>query len=159
MRFNTILERCYFEKYVLDVSIATLERGGVTSDVNTYQFLASTDAWAVPKYPDKTIRVIPDEFLTQKIIQFIRSNETLLKEPKSWLGTWIDPYTNICHLDITTLYPCLEDARGQALSLNQRAQNAIIALYNCKHQQTVYIWEDTKYTARQEKIASTHRSI
>jgi hypothetical protein len=142
MRFDKILERCYFEKYVLDVSIATLERGGVTSNISTYQFLTSTDAWAVPKYPDKTIRVIPDEYLMQKIVQFIRTNESLLKEPDCWLGTWVDPYTSICHLDITTLYPCLEDARTQALSLNQRAKHAIIALYDCKQQQTVYLREE-----------------
>jgi hypothetical protein len=45
MQFRTWLEQYTFEKYILEVSIATLERGGVTTNPNTYQFLAPIDAW------------------------------------------------------------------------------------------------------------------
>jgi len=65
MQFATWLERYYFEKYILEVSIATLERGGVTSKVDTYQFLNPIDAWGMPKYPDKTVILPPRANISQ----------------------------------------------------------------------------------------------
>jgi len=45
MQFATHLERYCFEKYVLEVCVATLERGGATSKLDTYEFVPSIDAW------------------------------------------------------------------------------------------------------------------
>jgi hypothetical protein len=139
MQFGSALECYYFEKYILEVSIATLERGGVTSKVDTYQFLDAIDAWCLPKYPDKTVILPPGSNLPQGIRDFIQRNTAALKEPEAWLGTWIDPGTNTCYLDITALYPCLEEARREAVALSQRAQRRIVALYNFKHAETVYL--------------------
>ncbi|HLZ62020.1 MAG TPA: hypothetical protein VKR06_34175 [Ktedonosporobacter sp.] len=139
MQFATWLDRYYFEKYILDVSIATLERGGVTSKVDTYQFLLPIDAWGLPKYPGRTMIVAQDANIAEELAQFIRDNEPFLREPDTWLGTWVNPRTRLCHLDITVLSPSLEDARREALRLGQKERRTILALYNFKHNQTVYL--------------------
>ncbi len=141
MQYATLLERYHFEKYILEVSIATLERGGVTSKVDTYQFLNPIDAWGMPKYPDRTVILPPEVNIAQGIADFIQCNNAHLKEPDSWLGTWINPTTGECYLDITTIYPCLEEARREAIALSQRTRRRIVALYNFKHEQTVYLQE------------------
>lgn len=142
MQFATWLERYYFEKYILEVSIATLERGGVTSKVDTYQFLNPVDAWGMPKYPDKTVILPSGANIFQGITDFIQCNDTYLREPDCWLGTWINPATSECYLDITTIYPCLEEARCEAIALSRTAQRRIVALYNFKHERTVYLQEN-----------------
>src|SRR5579859_669482 len=101
MHFATYLDRYYFEKYILDVSIATLERGGVTSKVDTYQFLPPIDAWGLPKYPARTAILASDANIAEELVQFIRGNEVYLRESDAWLGTWVNPRTHLCHLDIT----------------------------------------------------------
>src|SRR5690242_3566915 len=126
MQFETLLDRYYFEKYVLDVSIATLERGGVTSKVDTYQFLPPIDAWGLPKYPGRTAILTSEANLAEELVHFIRQNESDLREPDTWLGTWINPRTRLCHLDITIIFPSLEDARQEALRRGKREQRAVL---------------------------------
>ena len=133
------LEKIYFEKYVLDVCVATIERGGVTSKIDTRQFFSSTEAWGLPKYPDRTVILPPGTDLLQEITAFISLNESYLREPDCWLGTWIDPSTGHCYLDMTAIYSCLEEARREAIFLSQRAQRKIVALYDFKRAETVYL--------------------
>jgi hypothetical protein len=139
MKFESFLERYYFEKYLLDVCISTLERGGVTSKLDTYQFLPSIDAWAIPKYPDRTVILSPHKDLQQAIKSFIIQNEACLKHPDCWLGTWIEPVTRNCYLDIATLYFCLDDAVQEALALSNQGQRKIVALYDFKRGQAIYL--------------------
>ena len=136
---DTLLKNCYFERYLLDVCIATMERGGVTSNINTYQFFPSTEAWGVPKYPDRTVILYPGTNLPRAIAVFIGANGNLLREPDCWLGTWIDPATGNCYLDITAIHLCLEEALREAIVLNQSAQRKIVALYDFKREQSIYL--------------------
>ena len=133
------LEQYYFELYVLEVCIATLERGGTTSRPDTYQFLSSIEAWGLPKYPDRTVILPPDANLPQEVTAFIHNNANFFKEKNCWLGTWIDPQTSCCYLDITCIYTCLDDARREAILLCRRAQRKIVALYDFKRERTVYL--------------------
>ena len=135
----TRLERYYFELYVLEVCIATLERGGTTSRPDTYQFLSSIEAWGLPKYPDRTVILPPDANLPQEVTTFIHNNADSFREKNCWLGTWIDPQTSHCYLDITGIYTCLDDARREAMLLCHRAQRKIVALYDFKRERTVYL--------------------
>jgi hypothetical protein len=140
MQFENPLERYYFERYVLDVCIATLERGGVTSKLDTHEFISPTDeAWGLPKYPDKTAILPPGADMVQAITAFIHMNRTYLDEPDSWLGTWIDPSTNICYVDITAIYFRIEDAMREAMTLSSKTQRKIVALYDFKREQPVYL--------------------
>ena len=128
------LEHYRFEKYLLDLCIVTLEQGGVTSDIRTRQFLPPIDAWCVPKYPEKTLILPPGTNLIPSLKAFIQRNRGALHSPDTWLGTWIHPVTRCCHLDITELYLRLDEARQEALKRSQ-----VLALYNCKRNQTVYL--------------------
>lgn len=139
MRFGTWLDRYYFEKYILDVSIATLERGGVTSKMATYQFLTSIDAWGLPKHPGKTVILTPDANIAEGLAQFIQNNEEHLYEQDAWLGTWINPRTLCCHLDITVICLSFEDAKREALRRSKQESRDILALYNFKYGKTVYM--------------------
>ena len=139
MQFITALERLCYEKYVLELAIATLERGGVTAKIDTCQLLEPIDAWGLPRYPDRTVVLPPETYLPHAIMTFIEKNEPCLMEADNWLGTWIDPHTGICYLDITTIYPCLEDAQREASLRNQESQRKIIALYNFQREQTLFL--------------------
>ncbi len=131
---ETWLEHYRFEKYLLDLCIMTLEQGGVTSNILTRQCLPPIDAWGVPKYPEKTLILRPGANLIPGLRAFIKRNQTLLHGPDTWLGTWINPFTRCCHVDVTEIYPDLDEARREALKHSQ-----VLALYNFKHQQTIYL--------------------
>ena len=139
MQFVSWLERYYFEKYILDVSIATLERGGVTSKLDTYQFLDPIDAWGFPKYPSRTRVLDPRANLAQAIARFIQENDAYLREADAWLGTWVNPNTRNCHIDVTTISLGLEEARQEAIKRGQMASRAILALYHFKSNQTIFL--------------------
>ena len=139
MQFHSQLARYYFEKYVLEVAIATLENGGVASKLDTYQFLPPRDTWGFPKYPAKTAILPPEVDLVDELKSFILANEQFLREPDCWLGTWINPQTHYFYLDITTSCDDLDEARRTALELSARAGRKIVALYNSKRKETVYL--------------------
>ncbi len=139
MQFEDLLERYYFERYVLDICIATLKRGGVTSKLDTYEFLSSTEAWGLPKYPDRTAILPPGTNMAQAVTTFIETNNNQLREPNCWLGTWIDPSTDLCYLDVTTIYFCREDAMREAIALRDTTRRKIVALYDFKLEQPVYL--------------------
>jgi hypothetical protein len=139
MQFRTWLEQYNFEKYILEVSIATLERGGVTTNPNTYQFLFPIDAWGLPKYPGKTIILPSEANIAEELIRFIQVNTIHLQEPDVWLGTWINPNTQCCHLDITMIYPTLEEAMREAFLRSMHESRTIVAIYNFKQNQTIYL--------------------
>ena len=139
MEYMTYLERCYYEKYILDVAIATLEHGGVTSKVDTYQFLESIDAWGLPKYPGKTVILTPEADFVEELRQFIQANYADLLEADAWLGTWVDPLTQRYYLDITLICPALEEAKREAQERSRQEGRPVVAVYNFKRNQTVYL--------------------
>ena len=133
------LEQYSFERYVLKVCTMTLERGGTTSRPDTYPFLSAVYAWGLPKYPDRTVIFPPDANLPTTVTAFIQKNADFFKEKNCWLGTWINPQTNHCYLDITCIYTRLEEARREAITLCHRAQRKIVALYDFKRGRAVYL--------------------
>ncbi|GLV58906.1 hypothetical protein KDH_57340 [Dictyobacter sp. S3.2.2.5] len=139
MKFESPLERYLFDKYILDVCIATITQGGVTSKLDTYQFVSPIEAWAIPKYPDQTVILPPNADLQAAVRSFVVQNELYLRMSDYWLGTWIEPETHNCYLDITSLCFCLDDAVQQARALSSSAQRKIVALYDFKRGQAIYI--------------------
>jgi len=139
MQFQSRLARYYFDKYVLEVAIATLENGGVASKLDTYQFLPPMDTWSFPKYPGRTAILPPEVDLVAELKNFISANEQFLREPDCWLGTWVNPRTRYFYLDITTGCDDLDEARRTALELSARAGRKIVALYNSKRKETVFL--------------------
>jgi hypothetical protein len=145
MHKQAFLARYYLEKFILEVAIATLERGGVTSNLHTYEFLSPIDAWGVPRDPEKTQIVAPDADILQSLRQFIHANTDALRAPGCWLGTWINPATHCCYLDITEILPTLAEARDLAIQRSSRCSRDIEAIYNFKRQETVYLQEEKNY--------------
>lgn len=139
MQFATLLEQCYFEKYILEVVITTLEKGMSTSKIDTYQFLVPVDAWGFPKHPGKTAILPPDADLVAELKAFIQANHASLLEADSWLGTWIHPSSHDYYLDITMSCESLEDARQKALERGEEEGRKIVALYNSQRDLTVYL--------------------
>jgi hypothetical protein len=149
MDIEPLLARYYLEKFILEVSIATLEHGGVTSNLHTYQFLAPIDAWGLPRYPEKTLILPPGVDISAGLRDFIQANTDYLYAPGSWLGTWINPSTHCCHLDITEICPTLEEARAHALQRSATGPRAIVAIYNFKQKQTIYLHEEPEQVSAQ----------
>jgi len=77
MQFSTLLEKYRFEKYMLEITISTIEQGGITSQLTTYQLLTGVDAWGFPKYPAKTVILPPEVDLYVALKQFVEVNERL----------------------------------------------------------------------------------
>lgn len=134
-----MLEQYRFEKYVLDVAIATLEDGGCASKLNDYSFVSPMDTWGFPKYPGKTVILPAHVDLVVALKVFIQENRAYLLEKDSWLGTWIHPATGAYYLDITTCCETLEEARQEAIERGKAEGRAIIALYNSLREETVYL--------------------
>ncbi len=139
MSREMLLERYYFEKYLLEVAITTLEKGISASKVDLYQFLAPTDSWGFPKYPDKTAILPPESDLVAELRAFINLNRIYLLEADSWLGTWIHPSSRSCYIDITMSCESLEEARKKAHERSKEGGRKIVALYNSKRDQTLYL--------------------
>jgi hypothetical protein len=118
---------------------ATWENGGVAFKLDTHQFLPPMDVWAFPKYPGRTAILPPDINLVEALEKFITCNEKYLKEPDCWLGTWIHPQTHEFYLDIATGCPDLEAAKKMALEVSQCEVRSIVAIYNSKRKETVYL--------------------
>jgi hypothetical protein len=121
------------------VAIVTLERGISASKIATYEFLGPVDAWGFPKYPGSTLILPTESDLLTGLHTFVRANRALLLEDDCWLGTWIHSQSRCYYLDISTSSPTLEEARERALALGQAQGRKIVALYNAKRSQTIYL--------------------
>ena len=139
MRFQSKLAGYYFEKYILEVAIVTLECGVTASKLETYQFLQPVDAWGFPKYPGKTAILSPEVDLAAELKNFVFVNEPFLREVDCCLGTWINPQNQHFYLDITTSRRDLNEARRMALEIGNREGRRIVALYNSKRGETIYL--------------------
>jgi hypothetical protein len=128
-----------FENYVLEIAIITRNKGGTASRLDGYQFLPSADVWEFPKYPSRTVILPPDADLVEELKKFISTNETYLREPDCWLGTWINPQTGYFYLDVTTSCQDLNEAKRIVLEISNREGRRIVALYNSKRRETVYL--------------------
>jgi len=136
---ENLLVHYYFERYLLDVVITTLEKGISASKLDTHQFLPPMDVWGFPKHPGKTAILSPETDLSVALRSFINKNRACLLEADSWLGTWIHPSSHCYYLDITTSRQDLAEARQEALERGQLEGRKIVALYNSLRDETVYL--------------------
>ena len=79
--------------------------------------------------------------LAVELREFITRNEVLLKETDCWLGTWINPRTKEYYLDIATGIVDLDEARRAAIRISHNDGRKIVAIFNSKRNETVYLWE------------------
>ncbi len=127
------------EKYIQEIADSTLKNGGVAFKLDTCQLLPPMDVWTFPKYPGKTAILPAKVDLVDALKAFISRNEQFLREPDCWLGTWINPQTGDFYLDITTSCADLETARNMSLEASRREGRKIVAIYNSKRKETIYL--------------------
>jgi hypothetical protein len=127
------------DKYIPEIADFTLKNGGVAFKLETCEFLPAMDVWAYPKYPGKTVILPSTVDLVVALQAFISTNEGLLREPDCWLGTWVNPETRHFYLDIITSCGDLDTARKMALEASRRDGRKIVAIYNSKRKETIYL--------------------
>ena len=127
------------ENFLREIADATLANGGAAFKLDTCQFLPPMDVWAFPKYPSRTAILPSNIDLVEALGDFISRNEQFLRESNCWLGTWIHPQTHDYYLDITTSCADLDTAIKMALEASRREGRKIVAIYNSKRKETVYL--------------------
>jgi len=121
------------------IANATLADGGAAFKLDTCQFLPPMDIWAFPKYPGRTAIIPSNIDLVAALRDFISRNEQYLRVSDCWLGTWIHPQTGDYYLDVTTSCEGFDTAMKMALEVSQREGRKIVAIYNSKRRETVYL--------------------
>lgn len=121
------------------IASRTLANGGVAFKLDTREFLPPMDIWSFPKYPSRTAILAHDINLVKALEGFIILNEPFLMEADCWLGTWIHPQSQEFYLDIATGCADLDDAMQTALQVSQHDGRQIVAIFNSKRGQTVYL--------------------
>jgi hypothetical protein len=130
-----------YTDYILRVAAETIKNGGSASKLNEKDFLPPRDVWSFPKYPARTMILPPTVDLAVELREFITRNEALLNETDCWLGTWINPRTKEYYLDIATGIVDLNEARRAAIRISHKDGRKIVAIFNSKRNETVYLWD------------------
>jgi hypothetical protein len=131
-----------FAKYISEVTTRTAEQGGTASKPKTLEFLPAMDVWSFPKYPARTAILPYTVDLAHELRKFIQRNEAVLNEEDCWLGTWINPQSGDYYLDVATGIADLAEARRVAMEVSATEGRKIVALFNAKRNETVFLWED-----------------
>jgi hypothetical protein len=139
MQLQSQLTDYALDKYIQEIAAATFEHGGTASRLEGYELLPLMDAWQSPKYPSKTVILLPETDLVETLKSFISAKETFLREPDCWLGTWINPQTRCFYLDITMSCKDLDEAKRLALEISAYEGRRIVAIYNSRRKETVYL--------------------
>ncbi len=129
------------KEYILRVVAETIKSGGSASRLNAEKFLPPMDIWSFPKYPSRTAILPPTADLATELRKFVIQNESFLKEVDCWLGTWINPRTKEYYLDIATGIAELSKARETAKRISVEDGRKIVAIFNAKRNETIYLWE------------------
>lgn len=130
------------EEYILRVAAETIKNGGSASRLNEKDFLPPRDMWSFPKYPARTMILPSTVDLALELREFITRNEALLNEADCWLGTWINPRSGEYYLDIATGISGLNEAREAAKRISIEFERKIVAIFNSKRNETVYLWDE-----------------
>lgn len=131
-----------FAKYISEVAARTVGQGGTASKPKTREFLPAMNVWSFPKYPARTAILPQTVNLAHELREFIQRNEAVLNEEDCWLGTWINPRTGDYYLDVATGIADLADARRIAMEVSIKEGRRIVALFNAKRSETVFLWGD-----------------
>jgi hypothetical protein len=65
-----------------------------------------------------------------------------LNEANCWLGTWINPRSGEYYLDVATGIADLTEARRTAKRISVEDGRKIVAIFNSKRNETVYLWDE-----------------
>lgn len=115
---------------------ATLEDGGATVDLTRGTMMEPRDRWYFPRHPELT-RIVPVQCLAATIGGFVSEHARLWTRRGLLLGTWVNPDSGDCYVDLITH----ESSRARALDAARRhgrdGRRAIVALCNPHRRLTV----------------------
>ncbi len=123
----------------------TLDLGGATVDLRTMRILPAVDAWYFPRFPERTM-IVPQTDLAASVHRFIELHRDTLTDDTIWLGTWINPESHNCYLDLITRNADQHEALRLARSYSRLGGRKIIASYNPRRRQTRYVWDEPAET-------------
>jgi hypothetical protein len=139
MQLQSQLTDYALDKYIQEIAAATFEHGVTAFRLEGYELLPLMESWQFPKYPSKTVILPPEADLVEALKSFVSSHEIFLREPDCWLGTWIHPQTRCFYLDIRTSCEDLDESRWLALEISAHEGRRIVAIYNPRRKETVYL--------------------
>lgn len=119
----------------------TRGNGGATADLATMRILPPEDVWYFPRFPDRTM-IVAFTDLDSSIHTFIEMNRGTLISGDLWLGTWVNPETRACFLDLITCNPDEQEALSLARRYSEDGGRKIIAICNPIRQQTRAVWDE-----------------
>ena len=114
----------------------TLDHGGTTADLRTMRIQPVEDAWYFPRFPERTMIVTLTE-LGSSVSRFIELHREALITGGLWLGTWINPETRTCYLDLITRSADQHEAVELARRYSRDGGRKIIAICNPSRRLTV----------------------
>jgi hypothetical protein len=115
---------------------ATLDHGGTTADLRTMKIVPAIDAWYFPRFPERTMIVALTD-LDSSVSRFIEVHRETLITGNLWLGTWINPETRACYLDLITRTADQHEALHLARRYSRDGGRKIIAICNPSRRQTL----------------------
>jgi hypothetical protein len=114
----------------------TVDHGGTTADLRTMKILPAIDAWYFPRFPEWTMIVALTD-LDSSVSHFIEVHREMLITGNLWLGTWINPETRTCYLDLITRTADAQEALALARRYSRYGGRKIIAICNPSRRQTL----------------------
>lgn len=121
----------------------TLQHGGATFSLATSSFAEPENYWYFPKHPSRT-RIVDLQRLSAELQSFLDENADVCHVPDSWIGTWINPTSGKCYLDITTRLADKTEALRVARAVSTAEARKVVTIYNPFLHQTEHVWEGIK---------------
>ena len=121
-----------------EIVAATLADGGATVDVTSGTLLTADDSWYFPRYPECT-RIVPVDGLAAAVLAFAIDHEDVLRTERRWLGTWLNPGSGQCYLDVITRSASRSEALALARRYGREGGRRILAICNPLRQATEYV--------------------
>jgi hypothetical protein len=122
----------------------TLAHGGATFDLATLAFESPGDFWYFPRYPSRT-RIVDQRRLPEEIPAFIERNREVCTGADLWLGTWINPQSGQCYLDLTMRLAGKDQALREARRVSEADGRKIVTMYNPGLGRTEYVWAGIRF--------------
>lgn len=125
-----------------EIARATLANGGATVDVAAGRLLPPDDRWYFPRHPART-RIVPPQCLQDSVATFITDHRQHFHDGL-YLGTWLNPHTTTCYLDLITATPDKHEALALARRYSHQSGRKIVAICNPLRALTEHVWPDIR---------------
>ncbi|MEV6283372.1 hypothetical protein [Kribbella sp. NPDC051770] len=120
------------------ITTRTLTTGGATFDLTTLSFVPPADYWYFPRHPSRTA-IVDQHHLAAELATFIDHNRAVCETAGTWLGTWLNPSSGQCYLDVTTRLADRDAALREARRVSDLEGRRVVSIYNPGRDRTAYV--------------------